>query len=287
MARRVGVDVGGTGVRAAWVDDDGNMGPVARLALPDREVPTIVDVVARAVEASGGADRVGVGVPGFVRAGTVLGSPNFPEWRDVPLGKLLAARLGADVFVENDANAAALGCWGLMGAKGDVVMLTLGTGVGGGIVIDGQLFRGAGGTGAELGHIYAGGVRKCGCGGIGCLETWASNGGIVKGAAERGRVVQDAAAVLALADQGEGWARDVWDEAADGLGRGLVTIVNVFDPDLLVITGGLTAAQHRLWPRAEAYLKRHGIPPSVAWTRVLWEGRADPYAIVGAALAAR
>ena len=285
MARRIGVDVGGTGVRAAAIGDDGAMGPVVRLPLADRRVATVVDAVAAAVEGAGGADRVGVGVPGFVRQGVVLGSPNFPEWRDVPLKASLEARLSVPVTVENDANAAALGCWALRGRREDLVLLTLGTGVGGGVVTEGRLLRGAGGTGAELGHIHVGGDRRCGCGGIGCLETWVSNGGLVKGAADRGEVVQDAAAVVARAEAGEAWAQDVVREAGEALGKGLVTFVNLFNPDVVVISGGLTAAEHLLRPPSDAWLRRYGIRPSVEWCSIVWEGRADPFAITGAAFA--
>jgi glucokinase len=286
MARRIGVDVGGTGVRAAAIGEDGAMGPVVRLPLADRRVATVVDAVAAAVEGAGGADRAGVGVPGFVRQGVVLGSPNFPEWRDVPLKASLEARLSVPVTVENDANAAALGCWALRGRREDLVLLTLGTGVGGGVVTEGRLLRGAGGTGAELGHIHVGGDRRCGCGGIGCLETWVSNGGIVKGAADRGEVVQDAAAVVARAEAGEAWAQDVVREAGEALGKGLVTFVNLFNPDVVVISGGLTAAEHLLRPPSDAWLRRYGIRPSVEWCSIVWEGRADPFAITGAAFAA-
>lgn len=286
MGRRIGVDVGGTGVRAAAIGEDGAMGPVVRLPLADRRVATVVDAVAAAVEGAGGADRVGVGVPGFVRRGVVLGSPNFPEWRDVPLKTSLEARLSVPITVENDANAAALGCWALRGSREDLVLLTLGTGVGGGVVTEGRLLRGAGGTGAELGHIHVGGDRRCGCGGIGCLETWVSNGGLVKGAADRGQVVQDAAAVVARAEAGEPWAQDVVREAGEALGKGLVTFVNLFNPDVVVISGGLTAAEHLLRPPSDAWLQRYGIRPSVEWCSIVWEGRADPFAITGAAFAA-
>src|SRR5687767_4548141 len=101
--RRIGIDVGGTGVRAAAIDEGLRAGPIARRALADRRVATVVDAIAAVVADLGGADGIGVGVPGFVRDGAVLGSPNFPEWRDVALRDELTERLRCPVTVENDA----------------------------------------------------------------------------------------------------------------------------------------------------------------------------------------
>lgn len=279
--RVAGVDVGGSGVRVAVRPGDG---PVLRARLTDRSVERVVDLIAGLAGELGPIDALGVGVPGFLtRDGTVVGSPNFPDWHDVPLRRLLTQRLGMPVAVENDANAAALGGWARWGQRDSLVLLTLGTGVGGGVVdVDGRLLRGTG-TGAELGHIYAGGDAPCGCGGVGCLETWCSTVGLVRQAREHGHQLADGAAVVAAAERGEDWAVEVMNHSADALGRGLTTLVNLFAPRRLVLTGGLTAARDLLAPRAEAWLRRHGVAPSVQAVEVCWQGRAEDVALDGAA----
>jgi glucokinase len=219
-----------------------------------------------------------------VHDGVVVGSPNFPALRDAPLRAALSERLpGVVVHVENDANCAAWGAWVSRGAREDLVVLTLGTGVGGGVITGGRLLVGAGGTGAELGHLFAGGDAPCGCGGRGCLETWCSTVGLVRLARESGLVVEDGLAVVELARAGEPRALAAVHAAADALGRGLITLVNVFNPDAVVLLGGLAGAADLLGPRAAALLERHGVPPSVRRVRLVWGGRADDLAILGAA----
>jgi glucokinase len=277
---RVGVDIGGSGVRAARVDGGALASPIAARPAPAPSPEALVEAVA-SLAAELGATGVGVGVPGFVHDGVVLGSPNLPWLAGVDLRAALVERAGVPVAVGNDANVAALGAWAERGATEDLVVLTLGTGVGGGVVVGGRLLVGAGGTGAELGHIYVGGERSCGCGGVGCLETWCGTVGLRAGAAERGFRVSDGLDVVAAADAGEPWALDVLAEAATHLGFGLITLVNVFNPDAVVIAGGLAGARHHLGAAERALA--HAVPPSAARVRIAWGGRADRWAILGAA----
>jgi glucokinase len=286
MGKVIGVDVGGGGVRAAVVED-GVVGPVTRLSLRSRDIEAVTYAIKMLVRGVGlDADSVGVGMPGFVRDGVVVASPNFPDWEQVPLAALLSEALGKPVAVENDANAAALGAWLRNGGSGDLVQLTLGTGVGGGVVQGGRLLRGAGGTGAELGHIYVGGERPCGCGGVGCLETWCSTVGLVAAAAERGHTVRLGHEVVLAARAGEAWAIEVMTEAGFALGRGLTTLVNLFNPDVVRLCGGLAAAQDLLAPHAEGWMRRHCVQASVERVEIVWAWRADEDAIFGAATAA-
>lgn len=277
----IGVDIGGSGVRAGLVSDGRLVSQVLRVDLDSRSpsdvIRAVVDVVDRI-----GPQPVGVGVPGFVRDGVVLGSPNLPNFDGFDLGDALAGALRRPVHVANDANVAALGAWAERGGTEDLVLLTLGTGVGGGVVIDGRPLTGAGGTGAELGHLFAGGDRPCGCGGRGCLETWCGTVGLIAACAERGLAVLDGQDLLDRADAGDEIARAVLRDAASALGRGLVTLVNLFNPDVIVISGGLTAARQALGP-AQDILRARGIRPSVDRVEVVWGGRADRWAILGAA----
>lgn len=279
MVGAVGVDVGGTGVRAASVDPGGAVGALEVRSLRDRSIGVVVATIAEVVGGLG-PSRVGVGVPGFVRDGRVLASPNFPEWRDVDLGARLEEALGVPVSVENDANAAALGAWVRFGGVEDLVLLTLGTGVGGGVVSEGRLVRGRKGTGAELGHIRIGGAARCGCGGTGCLETWSSTVGLVRLARESGVEVTGGAEVLERARAGEGWAIEAVERAAEALGSGLITLANTFAPERIAIAGGLSS-DPGAWSRAVEVFEAGVIPANRC--PVLWLGRADELAIAGAA----
>ncbi len=271
----VGVDIGGSGVRAAAVRD-GQIGPIERVSLRSRGLDDVLEAVAAVVP--DGRGPVGVGVPGFVRRGLVLSSPNFPEWREVKLEEQLGARLQRRVFILNDANAAAVGAWRSR-PEDSVLMVTLGTGVGGGVVVAGELQCGARQTGTEFGHLYAGGNAPCGCGGRGCLETWASTVGMIRAAKERGHVVRDGGHIVAAAADGEAWAKAVLGEANQALGRALVTLANLYAPDVIVLAGGL--AQPGLWKTAQRHFAGAVIQCNRCEIAVV--GAADRFAIVGAA----
>jgi len=157
--------------------------------------------------------------------------------------------------------------------------------VGGGIIAGGQVLRGAAGTGAELGHLYVGGTRACGCGGRGCLETWCSNVGLVAAAAEKGHVMASGQQVVVAAERGEAWAIETLQEAAQYLGFGLVSLVNLFNPDAIVVLGGLAAAR-TWWEPAVAWMSDNAVPPSANRVHVVFGGRADEAAILGAGILA-
>ena len=187
MSLTVGVDVGGTKIAAGLVDEKGRVLARERTESPATDPPEIVRTIGELVRSLAGTETVeavGVSAAGFVdkARAMVVFAPNL-AWRDEPLKRFLEEELDLPVVVENDANAAA---WGefTFGAGEDVedlLMLTVGTGVGGGIVIDGELVRGGFGMGAEVGHVtmVPGGVM-CGCGNLGCLESYASGSALVR-----------------------------------------------------------------------------------------------------------
>jgi len=281
----VGVDIGGSGIRAGVLKHDGTVADLQRSALSERSVGAVVDAVVAAV-APWRAERIGVGVPGFVRDGVVLASPNFPAWRDVPLQATLSERLGRQVSLLNDANAATLGAWHRLGRPSDLVLLTLGTGVGGGVVAAGRPLIGKTGTGAELGHTFVGGDAPCGCGGSGCLETWCSTNGLIRLAATAGVTATSGAEVLDAARMGTPWAVDVVSQAANHLGVALATLVNIFEPHTVALAGGLSTSPDLLGP-AEDVMRARAIAACVADVRLVWMGAADDLAILGAATWAR
>lgn len=273
----VGVDIGGTKLLAGLVGPDGVVLARRRLQTPPEggaAVGAAVVEVVRALwqEAGSGPLPVGVGAAGLVDlGGTVRYSPNIPGWDGTPLRAQLTVALGVDVHVDNDANAAA---WGEFRAgagrhvEGSLLMLTLGTGIGGGLVQGGALLRGSEGLAAEFGHmIVQEGGPPCGCGNHGCLEALASGRAIARVAREglgrgeasalTGIVAPSGKDVTRAAEDGDAFARRVLDECGFWLGVGIASLVNALDPALVVVGGGaMQAGELLLAPARAAYAAR-------------------------------
>lgn len=266
----IGVDIGGTGFRAAYVES-GKPDSIVRCTWSDRSVAGVLDALHEVVHTLP-TGPVGIAMPGFHDGGLLRTSPNFPGWVDVPFERMATERLGRRVRVANDADCAVLGAASTLGLR-NVVGLTLGTGVGGGVLIDGQLLSGR--AAGELGHLYAGGTTRCGCGAVGCLETLASV-----------PAVERRAVSLGLSGRFDDWVtlpvdHPVWSDVLHGLSVGLRSLVNIFGPDSVVLMGGLTAASPVL-QEAVARCRRQLVPLHRG-VEVHVLGRADPYAIRGAA----
>ncbi len=304
----IGVDVGGTNIRVGLVSEAGTILEHERNATPqesDARIATIVELTAQMRARSAVRDvPIGVGAAGLVDLdGVVRYSPNL-DWRDAPVRAQLAAALGADVRVENDAAAAAWGeyCVGAaQHADNGALMLTIGTGVGGGLVMDGRLIRGGTGLGGEFGHLIVhDGGALCPCGNRGCLEAMAS--GTAIGRLAREALSEDAGehdSVLRHADQvtgtmvtdaarsGDALAVDVLAEAGRWLGVGIASLVNSLDPEVVIVGGGALAAGRLLLdPAVDAYHARviargHRTIPPVLRARL-----GDDAGLIGAALLA-
>ncbi len=278
----IGIDVGGHGVKAALIAADGTLLDFQRrdiAGLGERGIDAIEERIRSLVRELRSDDvPIGVGVPGFFdrRQGLLRSSPNLPDWQDVPVAARLTKLLGAPVVAENDANCALLGEAFAGAARGlhNVVLLTLGTGVGTGLLVEGRLVRGANGAAGEGGHIplYAGG-RKCGDGLRGCLETYVSGPGLVKTAKEawdeegrEGRCPANTAEDVFRAEVEHGGAApDLWasrgiERFALDLAAGLVPFVHLLSPEAIVIGGGLSVALPRFAPTCEGELRRRAIP---------------------------
>ncbi|MGH3898922.1 MAG: ROK family glucokinase [Pseudonocardiaceae bacterium] len=277
----IGVDIGGTKVAAGVVDAGGRLVATTHRDTPANDTSQIEHVIVAAVgELSSEYDveAVGIGAAGFVDAqrATVMFAPNL-AWRDEPLQATLARRLGLPVVVENDANAAAWAEVRFGGGRGvdHVVTLTLGTGIGGGIVVNGQLLRGQFGAAAEFGHLtVVPGGRRCGCGLQGCWEQYASGRALEREAQEIARVSPAMAGELLRLAGGRRDAitgRMVTQAAAAGdvaalrcfevvgtwLGRGLAGLAAILDPGLFVIGGGVSAAGELLRAPALAAFREY------------------------------
>jgi glucokinase len=290
----IGVDLGGTKILAGLLDRHGEVlrrverpTPVAStddlLAGLDTAVADLLDDRVRAL---------GFAVPSTIdqTAGRVVFSTNIPL-AEVAFRDRMEQRWGMPVAIDNDANAAAVAEWRLGAGRGAryLVMLTLGTGIGGGLILDGKPYRGFSGAAAELGHmvIQHDGARCQGaCTGHGHLEALASG----HAADERARAElgpgADARMLVRLADEGDGRARELLAELGRALGSGLGTLVTVFDPELIVIGGGFAAAGDHLLEPAREVMLREALKPGRDRVRLVRAELGTTAGLVGAGLVA-
>jgi glucokinase len=243
---------------------------------------------------------VGIGCGGPLDAdrGVLLATPHLPGWRDVPVTALAERAFGVPAALDNDGNAAAEGehLFGAGVGARQLVYLTLSTGVGGGVVLDGRVYRGARGNGGELGHVVVDWQgRPCrGCGGRGCLEAYVSGTSIAERA---GELLHDgsslstvdqltAAEVAAHAAAGDPLAVRVWRETIEALGCGLTSIVNMVEPELIVLGGGVTRAGDALVVPTREVVRAAAMTPGGRTVRVERAALGDQVGVVGAAAVA-
>lgn len=312
----IGIDLGGTKIRAVVTRADGeiigeDVRPTDAEDGKDAVIGRLIASAQAAVEASGLAASeivaAGVTAPGTVDFddGVLYQPPNLPGWEDpVPLARLLTGPLGCPVFLENDANAAAYGEWQHGAGMGlrHMIYLTVSTGIGGGLILNGGLFRGADGAAGELGHmtVDVNGPEHV-CGMVGCLEVMASGTAIARMAheavgagrspalarlaAERRELT--AAEVDDAAAAGDAAANEILNRAATYLGIGLASYINIFNPEAIVIGGGVSRIGPRLLEPAFQLAKRRAFNlPSqrVMLTLAALEGKAE---VLGVAALAR
>ncbi|HEU5049913.1 MAG TPA: ROK family protein [Gemmatimonadales bacterium] len=296
----LGIDIGGTSFSIGSVSGDGSRVAVLRNAptTPDggadevlgRIIALAREVMSATVAAEPGATFVGVGAgapgPLDTRTGVVLLTPNL-GWVDYPLAARLEAGLGLPVVIDNDANCAVLGEWWCGAARGTrhAIGFTIGTGIGGGIIIDGRLHHGASDCAGEIGHttIDSNG-RRCACGNYGCLEAYASGPAIARrateaiesGAESRMPALVDgdlslitAQLVYEAAGAGDELAREVVHDTAHFLGAGVANLVNIFNPEVVVVCGGVRRAGDLLFAPLRREVARRAFKPAVAAVRIL------------------
>jgi glucokinase len=282
----IGVDLGGTNLRIAAISTDGQLIEKITLGVKvalgrDHVIGEMCDAIQRLTEKYRGSGRfvgAGIGVPGIIdmETGMMRKSANLPGWADYPVRDEIERRLGARVFLENDANVAALGeKW--LGAARDVdnmAMVTLGTGIGGAIILNGKIFYGMNGMAGEFGHvtIEPDGV-PCGCGNHGCAERYASATGVVRMAREAIESGQapalakaassdaefSAKSIYNLAIQGNADAQQIFQRFGSALGMLLADLVNVLNLDMFVIGGGVISAWDAFTPTMFAELRERSL----------------------------
>jgi glucokinase len=245
-----GIDLGGTQVRVALARSDGNLIASVKTKTPLLGTPqAMVDWAAAEIDKHRGREKVrsiAIGAPGpiDIKRGVLVNPPNLPGWRNVPLAAMLAQATGAKVHLANDADMAGLGEFHRGAGRGtrNMVYITWSTGVGGGLIIDGKLHRGAHGTAGEVGHMI---IDPSGpldtCGQRGCLEAFIGGANLAR---ETGHT---AAELFAAAAQGNKHARAVVERAARYMGMALISLTNIIDPEMFVIGGGVS----RSWALVE------------------------------------
>ena len=312
----IGVDIGGTNIVVGALPEDGSREiavhsePTAAAegagAVVDRIVRMIEATIAQTIAETGSERRdfhgVGVGAPGPLdrERGLVITTPNL-GWTNFPLRDVISERVKLQVTLDNDANCATLGEWWLGSAQGgrNVVGMTIGTGIGGGLIFDGKLYHGSSDVAGEIGHTTIDVTgRLCKCGNYGCLEAYASGPSIAARAREAieqgeeesllfGMVGGElerltAAIVYDAAKQGDETAVEVVRETARFLGAGIANLLNVFNPDVVVIAGGVTQAGETLFEPLRREARKRAFRPAVEACRIVPGWLQGTAGVVGA-----
>jgi glucokinase len=316
----VGLDVGGTTMKAAAVDDTGSplSGPVVMDTNPERGqeagLETMCETIRRAVSAGGvtlaDVTAIGVATPGLmdIKAGLILDPPNLKPWKNVPVREHIKQTFGKPTVFQNDANAAAYGeFWVGSGQSAtSMVLFTLGTGVGGGIILGDVIVEGEHSHGGELGHMridMPDRGRICGCGARGCLEAYASATNVVKRAREemaswRGATelrkyytANDdeftAKEVFSLAEAGDACALKVVDDTAYYLALGACAVIATVDPEMIVFGGGMVKAGEWFRSKIDTYVRQYGLPFPTKTVKVAFASLGSDAGFIGAAGCAR
>jgi glucokinase len=286
----IGVDFGGTRIKAGWVE----AGRVTRLALRDTPAdlgpPAVLDAVASAVrQLDASAPAIGVAIPGEVDGdGRCWRLPNVPGFENVAIAAELAARLGARVVVENDSTTAALGelLFGHGASYGSFLVATLGTGIGGGFVLDGKLRRGAHGFAGEIGHVLVDARPEawpCVCGQRGCMEAYAGTLGLLRRYQELGQNATTIREIAVAAEAASPPALEVFRGMGSALGVGLAQIQKLLDLDAIVFGGGISASFHLIEPSLRASLVRHAFAPPLGQLPLVVSQLGEHAGVIGAA----
>jgi len=311
----IGVDLGGTNIVSIFINEKGKaIVRDKRETLTEKGKEKTINQIVESVKAviEKGQKKgislksilgIGIGSPGPLntKEGLIYFAPNLPGWENVPLKNILENRLKMPVFLENDANAAALGEWWIGAGKdvNNLVLFTLGTGIGGGIIIDGEVVHGFRDTAAEIGHmvIHEGGLL-CNCGTKGCLEAYASATGVVKrtiSAIKDGRksILTEITnnhlkeitckMVYELAKKGDELCKWIVKETGRYLGIGIANMVNILNPEMIILAGGMTEAKDLLFDPTIKYAQKYALKAAIEKVKIVPASLGDDAGAIGAA----
>ncbi len=294
----IGVDVGGTSVKLGIVNALGNV--VSRssfateefMGTPEALITAIANAVLVLLQGAKPSAKdvagIGVGLPGLidVENGVVRILPNIPGWLDVPFKKILERKLNIPVQIENDVNMITIGEWQYGAGKGieNLICITLGTGVGAGLVLNNNIYRGPGFAAGEIGHVPLEiDGPKCGCGGWGCFERYAGHKSLQKQAA---KVFKDKSITLEevyrRAGEGKKKAIKFWDETGVLVGIGLVGVVNILNPQCIIIGGGVARSFEFLQPSIKRTIDRRAMKTQASMVEIIKARLGDDAGLIGA-----
>lgn len=294
----IGVDFGGTNIKLGLVN---HRGQVASRSFLDtrkflRQRYKLIDALVLEMKSLMDAKRlaakdilgIGFGLPGLIdsKKGVINFLPNVPGWKNVPLKNIIQKRLYLPTFIDNDVNVIALGEWKFGAGKGykNLVCMTLGTGVGGGLILNNELYRGEGFVAGELGHMPLNEKGPlCNCGGWGCFELYVGNRTLLQKAAKifKKKDIQ-LPDVNHLARQGNARAIQFWEEAATHIGNALVGVVNLLNPTLIIIGGGVANNLVFMEKTIMAVIQKRAMKVQAAMVKVVRAQLGDDAGIIGA-----
>jgi len=306
----IGVDIGGTNITVALVTEKGEIARKIRMSTRAEEGETkTIERIVRALDIvmdglpSNSIRGIGIGAAGdiYQKKGIVRFSPNL-SWKNVPLVRLIRKKFNMKVVLDNDANAAAWGAYNLEAGKKakSLLCVTLGTGVGGGLILDGKIYHGASGSAGEIGHITLNPQgQKCKCGNYGCLETYVGSGYIIKKVVseiKKGNkslinkiaggnlksITPETIQTAAL--KGDKLARRIWREAGKNLGIALSGVINLLNPDVIVFGGGLAKAGDLIFKPMKVEAKKRTFKSPFDKVKFSCTKLGEDLGVVGAAL---
>ncbi len=303
----IGVDLGGTNLKAGLVDVHGRIHHRLSIktdynaspqAISDQIFKLIHDIISVSQVNISSITGIGLGSPGLIdkRGETILFSPNLPQWRNIPIKNLITKRFVVPCVLENDANAAAWGeKWvGAAREASSMVMFTIGTGIGGGIIIENKLWRGVNNVAAEIGHMVIDiDGPKCKCGNNGCIEAYASATAMVRRFKELlssgvSSSLKDAQEITAkmindAAMQGDKASLDIIKETGQYLGIAIVNIMHILNPEVIVLAGGMTGSGELLMEPVQQVVKQKAFEASYKDTKIVFSQLGNDAGIIGAA----
>ncbi len=296
MSKVLAADIGGTNIRMAVVASGGSFVEEQHAHFGSRDVSgeqlvsRLTSAFAKLLKTHPDIRGIGAGFPGFFHgeSGMLIASPNLPRLKNIPLAQLLSEQLHLPVVVQNDALCAALGeaTFGAAKDADNLLHITLGTGIGGGLIINRLPYSGENGMAMEFGHLHVEhgrNARQCGCGGSGCVEAYASASTITARYAEVTGETLECQTIFERAMNGDNHAREILESAGSHLGCAIAQAVILLDIHTVTVSGGLTGAWSLLYPALMTSLDKNLIPPQQGRVRVLASTLNDTAGLLGAA----
>ncbi len=285
----VGIDIGGTKILIVLIDSSGILKKRIEIPTTDATPLIVCGRILEQLKLLGSFESIGIGIAGDIdnKNGILRYSPNLYKWKNVKLKQYFEKKLTVPTVVDNDANCAAYGSYIVDGKKKykNFITVTLGTGIGGGIIINGKLFRGSTGSAGEIGHMTINpDGPKCSCGNRGCLEAYIGAKGIIKTAAKMGLKNITPAIIADKARKGNRQAIMVYKKFSEYLAVGIGNLINIFNPDMLTFSGGVSNNWDLIEKRFFDELKKRAFKTPLEHIKIIKSKNPENLGAIGAAL---